>query len=461
MKVTKNRQLLIGALLIGCTLISLAFGCSKHKAGNMDNALTEITYNQTLEIFPNPERGFIHNMEVHSTGEGLNGIQLGKLRNDNVTMILRIYYLEDFKNSVLSEAELLLIRNDMQKLREAGLKCVLRFAYTDDMNGTDASFSIIEQHLDQLKPVFEGNKDIIAFVQAGFIGAYGEWHSSSNELATVENETKVLNKLLSVLPAEIMVQVRTPKAKQDIFNTTLPIESGIAYTNQSRARVGHHNDCFLAGGTDYGTYNNVQADKDYISKEALFVPTGGETCPPVGIFPNCSTGQSEMKLLKWTYLNLDWYQPVINAWKTAGCFDEFQRNLGYRLSLMNSKFPKQAVANQDFKMEITLVNRGYAPLYNHKTTSIVFKNKVSGNIYPIEIPVDLRNCKPNGVLTLSYPIKLSGIPEGDYDLYLNITDRADNLKNKVEYKVRLANSGTWDQAIGMNKLNYQVKISEK
>jgi len=399
--------------------------------------------------------------DVHSEGDNLNPVWLNALRADNVSLIQRFYYLENFKDQPISGTELQLIQTDMQYIRNAGLKCVLRFGYTDDMSGTDATLSIIEQHLDQLQPVFEANKDVIAFVQAGFIGAWGEWHSSSNGLATAENEQKILYKLLSVLPAEIMVQVRTPGAKQQIFSTTLPIESGIAYTDDKRARVGHHNDCFLAGGTDYGTYTNIQADKEYISKEALYVPTGGETCPPEGTFPGCSTAQTEMKLLKWTYLNLDWYQPVLDAWRKSGCFGEFQRNLGYRLVLVSAKFPKQVVADQDYKVEIILTNRGYAPLYNYKITSLVFKNKTSGNIYPIELPVDLRKCKPNGLFTISNSVKLTGIPQGEYDLYISITDRSENLKNRMEYKVRLANTNTWDEVSGMNSLMHQVKITAK
>jgi hypothetical protein len=461
MNIAKHHKLITGWIL-AFTLILLAFDCSKPGTKNKENTFfTETTYEPSSEIFPNPERGFIHTYAVHSAGQGLNANQLRELGTENVTMILRIYYLEDFKAAPLSPAEPLLIKNDMQKLREAGMKCVLRFAYTDDMSGTDASLSVIEQHLDQLKSVFEENKDVIAFVQAGFIGAWGEWHSSSNGLATAENQRKVLFKLLNVLPEEIMVQVRTPKAKQDIFNTAIPLEPEIAYTNQNKARVGHHNDCFLAGGTDYGTYTNIPADKEYISKEALYVPTGGETCPPTGVFPDCTTAQAEMKLLKWTYLNLDWYQPVIDAWKTSGCFDEFQRYLGYRLSLVDSKFPKQAVTNQDFKVEISLTNKGYAPLYNYKAASIVFVDKTSGKSYPIELPVDLRKVKPDSVFTISNSINLAGIPKGDYDLYLDISDRSENLKNIVEYKVRLANPGTWVQATGMNNLKAAVKITDK
>jgi hypothetical protein len=454
--ITKN----IPALLLIGVVLSLFSGCKKPKSDN-DQTITTIQYEVSNDIFPNPERGFMHMVDVKSEGTGLNAMWLAALRADNVTMIMRQFYLDKFKDKAISDAQFQLMNSDLQLIRDAGLKCILRFAYTDDMAGTDAPLAIVEQHLDQLKPFFESNKDIIAFVQAGFIGAWGEWHSSSNGLATVENEKTILYKLLSVLPAEIMVQVRTPGAKRDIVGSTSPVDASIAYTADNKARIGHHNDCFLAGGTDYGTYTNIVADKNYISQDALYVPTGGETCPPEGVFPGCSTAQTEMKLLKWTYLNLDWYQPVIAAWKTSGCFDEFRRNLGYRLALMNAKLPNQVVAGQDYNVEIALTNKGYAPLYNYKNTSLVFKNKTSGASYPVELAVDMRTCKPNGVLTISKSLKLTGIPQGDYDLYLSITDRSPDLKNRMEYAVRLANNTTWDEATGMNYLKQQVKITAK
>lgn len=442
-------------MLLGLVLVS--FNCKKKGGDPVGDTTTPVIYQESTEIFPNPERGFIHNYQTSSEGAALNTSVLSGLRNNNVSMIMRLYYLEKFKDKALSDAELSLISFDMQKLRDAGLKCVLRFAYTDDMTVGDAPLSIINQHLDQLKPLFEENKDVIAFVQAGFIGAWGEWHSSSNGLATVENETKVLDKILEVLPQDIMVQVRTPGAKQQIFNNISPVDSTIAYTADKRSRVGHHNDCFLSGETDYGTYTNVQADKNYISKEALYVPTGGETCPPEGSFPDCASSIATMKLLKWTYLNLDWYQPTISAWKTSGCFNEFQRNLGYRLLLVNAFLPDKAT-NNSYSFEIVVTNKGYAPLYNYKKTNLVFKNKESGKIFSFPIEVDLRVCKPNGILTIKKLINLNGIEKGVYDLYLKITDKSENLSKRPEYSVRLANSNMWEENTGMNNLQKKVTV---
>ncbi|MES3019274.1 MAG: DUF4832 domain-containing protein [Bacteroidota bacterium] len=424
--------------------------------------LSEINYEGSMEVISNPERGFFPQLAVNSEREGLDVIKLKAFRTENMTMILRIFYLEKFKDKPLSEAQLSLMRNDMQKLRDAGMKCVIRLAYTNNMKVADAPLAIVEQHLDQLKPVFEEGKDVIAFVQCGLIGAWGEWHSSSNGLATTENQRKVLFKLLSVLPTEIMVQVRTPGQKQKIFDTTKPIDKSIAYKGSNLARTGHHNDCFLATDTDYGTYSkdNIQGEKQYISDEAFYVPTGGETCPPVPKenLPSCEFSIQTMKLLKWTYLHLNYYRPTINAWKASGCFEELQRDLGYRLSLLTSNLPSQIRANKDLDINIRIANKGYAPLYNYKITSLVLKNSASGKVHEIQIPVDMRECKPSGEILIDKRLKTSGIPKGTYDLSLKISDRDEKLRMRSEYSIRLANKEVWDESSGTNSLKHSLKI---
>ena len=448
-------------LMVGILFTSF-LGCKKTKT-NTPPPVTDATikYELSTAIFPNPERGFIRTFPVYSEGAALDLPQLKLLRSQNISLILRVFYLEKFKTVPLNAAELSLIQTDLNSIRDAGLKTIIRFAYTDVIGGADAALSVIEQHLDQLKPIFENNKDVIAFMQAGFIGAWGEWHSSSNGLATTDNQKKVLTKLLSVLPAEIMVQVRTPIVKQQIFNTNLPLTDDLAYTTDNRARVGHHNDCFLSGGTEYGTYNNVAAEKQYISTEALYVPVGGETCPPAaGYSPDCIEGRKEMQLLKWTYLNLDWYQPTVNAWKNSGCFEEFQKNLGHRLALITALFPAETKANSSLKLNLTISNKGYAPIYNKKTTSLVLKNKTSGQFYTIPMSVDVRDAKPAADLVINETIQIVNVPAGDYDLFLRIADISNSLKNKIEYAVRLANADTWvEENDGMNSLKHSLKIT--
>lgn len=103
------------------------------------------------------------------------------------------------------------------ELQRLGKKAVVRFAYEKDFAGRAPVGPTLEQalsHLDQLKPFLEKNKDLILVVQAGVIGAWGEWHSSVHGLEnSKEAMTTVLEKLLAVVPADKQVQVRVPVYK--------------------------------------------------------------------------------------------------------------------------------------------------------------------------------------------------------------------------------------------------------
>ncbi len=440
-----------------CILVAL-ISCKKDKKEGQ-TVSQGINYTVSSSIFPNPERGFMHTYIVFSEGTSLSLPLLKSIREANVSLFLRLFYFDKFKDKALSAAQLELIQTDFDKTREAGLKMILRFAYSE--TGDDAPLAIVTQHLDQLKPLFEANKDVIAFMQAGFIGNYGEWHSSSNNLTTLANQKAVLEKILSVLPTDLMVQVRTPQYKRGIFNTTNPVTEANGYSAEGVARVGHHNDCFLTGGTDYGTYVNIIEDKQYISNDAAYVVTGGETCVPVGTYiPNCEIASAEMRLLKWTYLNLDYYLPTISRWKTSNCFDDFQRNLGYRLAFSTTSLPSEVKANGQLAVKMTISNKGYAPLYHEKKSYLILKNTSTNTYHEFLLPIDLRKCKPNVDLKVDEIVNIGDLPIGDYAVYLRIADKAPTLKSRIEYAVQLANTDVWvTENGGMNRLKKDLKIT--
>ncbi|MGY5846142.1 DUF4832 domain-containing protein [Salegentibacter sp. HM20] len=445
--------------------LMLAGGCQGGDDANqgefekIDENIAEINYEVSTEVISNPDRGFMHTYSVMSEGEALSQNMLNSLKNEKVTLILRVYYFDKFKDSPLSQAELDLIAEDFNRIRKAGLKSILRFAYTNQMDGEDAPIEIVEQHLDQLKDVVISNSDIIPFVQAGFIGAWGEWHASSNNLTTLENKRRVVNKLLNTFPESVQIQLRRPKFKREIFEYTQAIDGNVGYGNSDIARVGFHNDCFMASTSDYGTYDNVSEEKKYISDEAYFVPTGGETCPPSGIpLASCTTAEQEMSLLKWTYLNLDYYGPVLNGWRNSGCFENFERKLGYRLSLSKAKLPKSLSVSASLDLELSFNNDGFAPVYLSKDVFLVFKSQTGNETYEKPLNIDLRRIVPDGSLDFSDSISVSGIPAGSYKLYLAIKDEADNLKDILAYNIRLANVNTWDDTVGINDLKHNLEI---
>lgn len=224
--------------------------------------------------------------------------------------------------------------------------------------------------------------------------------------------------------------------------------------------MGFHNDCFLASINDYGTYDNVAVDKAYLSKECLFVPLGGETCPPSGVDPaNGAKAQAEMRYLRWSHLNQDYFNGVNDLWKTDGSMDNIRRELGYRYELQAGEYSGKVVQGGSFHARIILKNLGYAPLYNPRLVELVLKNTASAETYKANLGIDPRLWKP----TLESAIDtIVGIPQdmpvGEYELFLNLPDPEVTLYGKPEYSIRLANQNVWDGTTGYNKLNIIIQV---
>ncbi len=139
-------------------------------------------------------------------------------------------------NAPISQDYLNKIQADFNAVRNAGIKIIPRFAYSDsDVAGQrDASKAQIISHINQLQPLFQNNADVIASVQAGFIGSWGEWYYTdyfgiAPTATDYANRKEVVNALLAALPASRMIHIRTPLLKQKIAGTTTAIASGQAY----------------------------------------------------------------------------------------------------------------------------------------------------------------------------------------------------------------------------------------
>ena len=245
-----------------------------------------MTYTQTNATFPNPERGFYH----HNGDCDKNDFSLATLQgfrtSQNISLVMCVFYLAEFKTSAISQAALTRFQNQMSTVRAAGLKAIVRFAYTESTTGDDATKARVLADLDQLAPYLKANSDVIEVVQAGLIGAWGEWYYTQNfgnegtvTAADWANRKAVTDKLLSVLPSSRMIQVRTPKIKRTMSGTTA-LTPAQAYNGSAQARVGHHNDCFLASPDDFGTYENTAVDTPTFRPRPRTCPWAGRPAAP-------------------------------------------------------------------------------------------------------------------------------------------------------------------------------------
>ena len=189
------------------------------------------TVNYTADnstIFPNPERGFYLHREKHvkkSEPTCLSGSALDAHKSDDKgTLVLIVYYLDNFKTTNTIPTEVLNgFDTDMQTLRSKGMKCILRFAYAqgtygegDAESAADATLNIALKHLEQYKSHLKANADVIYVVQAGIVGAWGEWYYSDNfgnQTSHMNTNRRILvDSLLQIVafPADIIPATASP-----------------------------------------------------------------------------------------------------------------------------------------------------------------------------------------------------------------------------------------------------------
>ncbi len=417
---------------------------------------TEINYVESDSVISNPERGFSVQRTSRITGALINSV-----KKDNITVIQKLYVIPQFNNSPLSEDFLNNFESDLTAAREGGVKLVIRFSYTEEQNGADAPLNIILQHIDQIKPVLQENYDVILYMEAGFIGAWGEWYYSSNNLNNTNDRRSVLFALLDALPEERCVVIRTPDYKRKIFNDNNPISLEEAFNGTKKSRTGAHNDCFLASATDFGTYlsNDIEGDKNYLNQDNMFVPQGGETCSP-SEYSGCGNALLDLARMHWSVLNKDYNETVLNNWKTNGCYEEIQKKLGYRFVLLSSEISNEVKPNGEIVINLKIVNKGFASPFNKRNVEFVLRKTDKTIQYRAVAKEDPRYWFSGDTINVEFTAGiLGGTVEGEYQLFLHLADPEKNLHNKPEYSIRLANESLWEKSTGFNSLNHIVTVN--
>ena len=454
---------------------------------------TTRTYVASDEVIANQERGFYHHEETHyrADGSGYVPLDLTSLRNfrtqENITQILRIFYLEKFaKQDVIDQHYLDLVEADFATARAAGVKMIVRFAYALPGDGWppptpygDAPVSRVVKQIKQLAPILRANSDMIAVVQSGFVGLWGEgyytdYFSDPADPSQVSDQNwadrkAVIDALLQALPKDRMVQVRTPYMKQRMYGVPTGTAGGLtaqqAYNGSAVARIGQHNDCFLASPDDFGTYlsDPVELDKDFVAQDTNYVPEGGETCAVNSPRSDWDSASAEMARLHFSFLNIEYNRDVLDTW--GDNLTTAKQKLGYRFALVQGTYTDKARPRGDVRVNLQIRNDGWAAPYNPRQVQLVFQN--DKHTFKVNVPADPRRWGAGTTTTLNLKVPAPPVP-GKYKLLLNIADPklqsqarlpgSSETYNSV-YAVRLANNGTWQPATGYNDLGQTVTVN--
>ncbi len=434
-------------------------------------------YTASTANFANPERGFYHQdapmwVGTQTLPQSVSG--LAALRTRGISTVRWYFLIDEFVSTDLSSAALTFIGQQFDAARAAGIKVIPRFAYNFPTDGTfpytdpDATLTQTLTHIQQLTPVLTAHADVIAFMEMGFVGAWGEWHSSTNGHVHYTNGTvqaggqAIINAVLAALPATRMTAMRYAPHKQQLYGPD-PLTEAQAFNGTAQARIGAHNDCFLASRTDWGTYPSDAAERRavrrYLSADNRYLPQGGETCnagPDAQQFIGCSNALTDLALLRFSALNIDYNEDVLNVWRSQGCFGQIARRLGYRFRLIESSIPSQAQAGETAVLTLVLQNDGFAAPYNPRGFEIVLRAHADGQLYRPTLvnPPDPRRWLPDaGPLVLPLQMQLPPtLPAGTYDVLLHLPDPEPTLYGRPEYSIRLANTGVWEADTGFNDL---------
>lgn len=442
--------------------------------------------------------------------------------SDSVSLAQSYFYLTDLIDKELNTEHFHTMQQYFDELQKQGKKAVLRFAYEKDFAGRAPIGPTLEQalsHLDQLKPFLEKNKDLILVVQAGVIGAWGEWHSSVHGLENSdEAKIAILEKLLAVIPSDKQVQVRVPDFKNLLKNKP-----------KLYNRISFHDDFIVIRPDKWdGDMHEGTDNFDQIMKESPYLVVDGELpwgfwsvgadpdSPSAGwiidgiqtarrLFLQHFTSLSvihnykeqhanrrfdennspEYSMIVWkkTLITEDtlkkYGMPLSDRYFTKkdgeqvkrNIFDYIRDHLGYRIELQKLNLPTNFSKGKDNRLKLELFNRGFATVFgNHPVYYVLIDPK--GNVieYPVEAdPQDWQPFQPGDstftplLHTVNAIIPLSGnCPSGTYQLGLWIPDGGEKLKYNARYAIRCANGNTtwWiskDNKYGVNLLT-SVKV---
>ena len=420
----------------------------------VDGDVVTVHYTESTTPLVNPERGFYGGaVDIKSASSPVRVSAAKALRAEGKTLMYVGFYLTEFMNGDISQAYLDMIQTSFDALREAGVKCVLRFAYQNSESAKpwDPAEKTVLRHVAQLQPLLQKNADVIFILQAGFVGVWGEWYYTENFIMDPSSDEDykprrhLTDALLGALPDSRQVALRTPQFKMRMYGLSLKdtLTAKTAHDASDQSRLAGHNDCFGASANDYGTFDNEKNDRAFWKQESRYTIMGGETCK-VSNYCTCPASLKDMEEYHWTYLNSGYNSSVLNRWKSSGCMEEIENRLGYRLVLSEVSYPAKREVGKPVSVKIRFANKGFAAPMNPRTAVLVF---VDENGVRTDTPfADPRKWQPG-----EHEIDVRfDLPAEHGTAYLALEDPL--LPGRPEYSIALANEGVWDAETGWNKL---------
>src|SRR5215211_1779301 len=191
-------------------------------------------------------------------------------------------------------------------------------------------------------------KDVVAFIQAGYLGRWGEWNTADYSASTAPF-------LYSYMTREriidyVLAQYELKQIKQDV-ELRRPVFAKEVLERNPAAKVGLHYDCILRNDDHGGTYfdfpdspqnfDSAEEAEAYARSLTANASFGGETCNGGNErWRNCTTMEETAAHFHMSYLNGDYATGAIKHWYDNGCLDDLLEKLGYRFEVRSVEYPQ-------------------------------------------------------------------------------------------------------------------------
>jgi hypothetical protein len=157
---------------------------------------------------------------------------------------------------------------------------------------------------------------------------------------------------------------------------------------------------------------------------------------------------------------------IYQAWVGVGVYDEVAMRLGYRYRILQSRCP-ELLEGASFELQLTIHNDGWGRPVNPRRVEVILRNTDSGvdTIIPIDPPEDFRLWFPDAHeqtrIRLDIPVPAL-LPDGLYQVLLNLPDPEASLHSNPAYSIRLASliegQPIWEPMTGFNRLGHLLKV---
>jgi hypothetical protein len=375
--------------------------------------------------------------------------------------------------------------------REAGRKVLFRPRYDkSDQEGLPNDCGMLEadtkarmkNHVDAIAKMLGAYKDVIAFIEIGYLGRWGEWNTGPGQDSLSPVLTNITEREDFVKYVIDKYQAAPPLGQQLLQHIGFrrPIFHKDAVYWKPGSRAGIYNDCFMSDEDDYHTYRNydsgnprnftsTQAAIDYAEAESATTSYGGETCGDNGDerWRDCDNmvgagAASEPFRLHVSYLNgrseMKAHWQLAQTGYPNGCWDDIRRNIGYRFEVKRVEYTPTVASGGNFTVNIDIKNSGYSRLHRPRTAYIRLRSGSTVYEYTPQLKSATATWEPSQTVTVSYTG--AAPPPGTYEVRLAIPDPYNTSHRLYDVKLATKRNGTnvYEAATGENNLDVDIIV---